>query len=1209
VARHIAHFAARCYLHPPVADQASDSGAIGEAGNPTRIDPALPKVALDQVFELVTTTDSSALEDRLRGWARRQSRGREAWRLRASGTALVLADLVQQGWRLGVERGELWVFPPVVSRATVRSGLLAGKTAQLQQPSVISFLRSMEAPRAFAGRRVSVLDLVDDGASLAVELQRASAISEPERLWALRRVIHPQIEFALPSQRCSETGLPLVDVWRYFRHSWTLEYRPTPGRTILVLVRNAARPNRPVMGIASLASALPQFRPRDLFIGWTSSEVKRRLEKEPEAWRRLRAALLRTLEDVKRSVRYDDLAPIDSADADRTLDALAQAALKERENSLRERQQRVVRGEPVAPAKNLPRLADGGIDWTLASETPLFKAKRARTLAAVVRAHRELAASPEGPLSASELSINWPRLEPGITAGLTEVKKVGLASRVLDVNVCGAVPPYRQLLVGKLTALLLGSAEIRHQYQRRYGEQPSEIASQMAGEPIVRAADLCLLTTTSLYGRSSQYNRLSVEVDTSDGRVPLKWHELNDTTRGFGTVHFSAETVVTLRRIVTTANDWRNVSNVFGEGHSPRLRQVREGLDELGLNSDQLLQHRGKRRVYVLPLGANATDALLFNASVDAPEVPLAQIAEAWSKRWLSPRIRNLEVLDSVAASGRNTLLADLRPSGPQRDLLESGAVGEPPTAKVKSRRRRMARVSRVGLVQDLYRAGAACSDGHDASTIDFLHIATAVDDFVLTQVLEGRVLFVTGSPGDGKTHLAKKLAPRIDAGGEAKVCLDANTLSDESLARLVDDGLESRSGTIIAINEGVLVNLTRAAEHRPWAGGIRRQLLSPYVYRSQAGNSSDRILVVDLTFRNNLAQSTVTEALERLLSVSAPCDGCPHELCPGMFNLARLEDADVRSRLILLLDAVARTGFHATMRDLHAFLSFVLFGGMDCERVKSSSDLTQPYWENAFVGGVGPLFDRVRSFDPSRVTMPLLDDALWRHADDAADWRLPHGLARGDRTSDLETRRLGFIGQKRRALFEHRSGRDLISASDPVTALLVEVLQEPGRGLLKLVRLLNQFYDQDDDRTDALVLWTTHRFDARPNRYAAARWSIPTSELEILLPRLPTELEQAFPAFVPDHALLCLRDAPPDVGLRVDWRLLQALYSAQQGLPATFRSGEPGARVSAFFDRLAVRAARNAPHEFAEIRCVDMETGTNLRAGIDVVRRVYLRS
>jgi len=1022
-------------------------------------------------------------------------------------------------------------------------------------------------------------------------------------------VIDPQIEFALSGTRCSETGLSLVDVWRYFRHSWTLEYRPTPGRTMLVLVRNAARANRPVMGIASLASALPQFQPRDLFIGWTSGEVRRRLEKDPDAWPRVRAALLRTLEDVKRSVRYDDLVPIDDADADRTLDALAEAALRERENSLRVRQQRVVRGEPVASAKNLPRLAEGGIDWALASETPLFKAKRARTLAAVVRAHRELASSPEGPLSVAELNTHWPRLEPGIAAGLTEVKKVGIASRVLDVNVCGAVPPYRQLLVGKLTALLLGSAEIRHQYQQRYGDQPSEIASRLAGEPVVRAADLCLLTTTSLYGRSSQYNRLSVEVDTNAGRVPLKWHELIDTTRGFGTVHFSAETVVTLRRIVTTANDWRNVSNVFGEGHSPRLRQVREGLDELGLNSNQLLQHRGKRRVYVLPLGANATDALLFNAPVNAPEVPVAQVAEAWSKRWLSRRIMSGEVLDSVAASGRRTLLADLRPSGPQRSLSESGVVDEPPTAKVKSRRQRMAHASRVGLVQDLYRAGAACSDGHDTSTIDFLHIATAVDDFVLTRVLEGRILFVTGSPGDGKTHLARKLEPRINAGGGAKVCLDANTLSDESLTRLVDDGLEGSSGAIIAINEGVLVNLTRAAEHRSWAGGIRRQLLSPYVYRPGAGSPSDRILVVDLAFRNNLAQSTVTEALERVLSVLAPCDGCPREVCPGMFNAARLQDADVRNRLILLLGAVAGTGFHATMRDLHAFLSFVLFGGMNCERVKSSSDLTRPYWENAFVGGVGPLFDQVRLFDPSRVTMPLLDDTLWRHADDPSDWRLPHGLVRTDRASDLETRRLGFIGQKRRALFEHRSGRDLVSASDPVTAMLVEVLQEPGRGLLKLVRLLNQFYDRDDDRTDTLVLWTTHRFDARPNRYAAARWSIPTSELEILLPQLPTELAQAFPAFVPDHALLCLRDALPDLGLRVDWRLLQALYAAQQGLPATFRSGEPGARVSAFFDRLAVRAARSAPHEFAEIRCVDMETGTNLRAGVDVARRVYLRS
>ena len=42
---------------------------------------------------------------------------------------------------------------------------------------------------------------------------------------------------------------------------------------------------------------------------------------------------------------------------------------------------------------------------------------------------------------------------------LTEIRKVGLASQVLDVSVCGAVHPYTELLGGKLVALVLSLEE------------------------------------------------------------------------------------------------------------------------------------------------------------------------------------------------------------------------------------------------------------------------------------------------------------------------------------------------------------------------------------------------------------------------------------------------------------------------------------------------------------------------------------------------------------------------------------------------------------------------------------------------------------------------------------------------------------------------------------------------------------------------------
>jgi hypothetical protein len=75
---------------------------------------------------------------------------------------------------------------------------------------------------------------------------------------------------------------------------------------------------------------------------------------------------------------------------------------------------------------------------------------------------------------------------------------------VMDAYVLGALPPYGELLGGKLIACLLRSREIRDSFSKKYGERKSIISGKK------KHAALGMITTSSSLGRSSIYNRLKL---------------------------------------------------------------------------------------------------------------------------------------------------------------------------------------------------------------------------------------------------------------------------------------------------------------------------------------------------------------------------------------------------------------------------------------------------------------------------------------------------------------------------------------------------------------------------------------------------------------------------------------------------------------------------------------------------------------------------
>ena len=379
-------------------------------------------------------------------------------------------------------------------------------------------------------------------------------------------------------------------------------------------------------------------------------------------------------------MRWDDLARPDEIEApvDNTvlrLEQKATGAAFARDLELRAHYQaNVEAGGRIRPMRGAVKMAGTGTDWRTASEDLLFVRKRAELLAQLLFAKQVFRAAEleSDPAAALDQLLSGKTGQRAIDIVLTEFRKAGLSSRVADVSICGAVAPYNELLGGKLVALLLASREVHDDYARRYGGQVSVIASQMAGRAISKPADLRVLTTTSLYGvGSSQYNRLALRASKYEGLgLDIRWDSIGRSkTGGFGTLHLGADTAHALRQMAQNLHTSRRVNNRFGEGTSPRLRQIREGLDALGISSDSVLHHATPRLFYACELGGNARASLLGMAEEEAQPSPAAAIAQAWRRRWLDGRVRRLETLDAMRAQGPESVSRSLLDQ-PRNDLL-----------------------------------------------------------------------------------------------------------------------------------------------------------------------------------------------------------------------------------------------------------------------------------------------------------------------------------------------------------------------------------------------------------------------------------------------------------------------------------------------------------------------------------------------------------
>jgi Domain of unknown function (DUF4338) len=549
----------------------------------------------------------------------------------------VLLDLVQQGWRLAYERKHLWGQRPEggMPREVLRERMLIRRDEQLRKASVRQFVHGMEAWRLFRGQRASIVSLLRDGRALSAELSKGASLSD---------LVDPYLQFVVTNGICDLTGMRTQDIWRYFRHTWSSPYESVPGRSLQFLVRDRSAPLHPIVGIGALSSAAVRLGPRDRFIGWDTDAVVARMQQgeygDAGSWvRRVLADALTELYTV--DLVRDSILPADQRlwtleTATRLLEVAADA--KAQHHRLMDAQE--YKGSPDVSSETA---------CIARAEMPLFRAKRALELSKIIRlgiATQDRL--PEGSEGRDVLSQ---------VVRIARSKTVG--TEIADLTVCGAIAPYSHLGAGKLIAMLATSPEVIAEYRRRYAGTPGIIASSMAGRPIGRQANLCFIGTTSLYGRRpNQYDRLAMPATVVGGtpgeftRYAYIQDQTDSRTRGMGSFHFSSKTLKGLELYASSGRGGWKANNLFGEGSSPKLRGLRDGLLALGLQAQELLVHGIERCMYGAKLATNVDRYLLgLDAGphwIFGTESAASSINSWWIGRWGEPRAARAEIRTQI---------------------------------------------------------------------------------------------------------------------------------------------------------------------------------------------------------------------------------------------------------------------------------------------------------------------------------------------------------------------------------------------------------------------------------------------------------------------------------------------------------------------------------------------------------------------------------
>ncbi|MED0673813.1 hypothetical protein P4S95_27065 [Aneurinibacillus aneurinilyticus] len=467
------------------------------------------------------------------------------------------------------------------------------------------------------------------------------------------------------------------------------------------------------------------------------------------------------------------------------------------------------------------------------------------------------------------------------------------------------------------------------------------------------------------------------------------------------------------------------------------------------------------------------------------------------------------------------------------------------------------------------------------------IHVASNLEQIIKDLVQKKKLILLTGNPGDGKTHLIRCLEDFLRK-HDTFLELDINEVKDyQKFILELKAALDNNKPALIAVNEYPLHDLLQKLKNEfPYYEEINKLKKHTLVYSGefQVDYSSLPVAIVDLNNRNLLNESILNQVFEQIIQNVSHCDSCDKaKQCVHLNNLSLISNDEIRQRITLLVSTIGNIGSHAVMRDILGFISYIITRGKKCSEL-DIQDFTNKYY-NLMFNGNNSLFRDLLRLDPTKITSPSIDEALW-NGELLSGWITKEDILIPKNVEDEDEALQQFKSMKRRYFFEHQEGYKLLELYPKELRNYLKLVRDSCDDQIstiqKLVLSINRYYNPLETENEKLFIWNSHSYEARAYpEVTISNSSFPIHNMKILVPKLPIYLKKM--EYVPNHLILRVEENKSNehIDLTINFNLYRMLMLIAEGYPPQILPNNHKFTLNRFMSSLSSTRSRLQINEF----------------------------